>query len=690
MKKRSMEILQKLIEHPHQELTIHKLMEGWHKSEKTLRNDIQEILDYIKIIKLKSTIEFDGQTLKFIGHSSIHSMQDIFKQLNTYYYRMSLDERKIYIIVKLLYQQDYFAMQQLADDMCVTRNTIVDDCKNVDEYLKRHHIIFESKSKKGIKIVVDNQENITLLLIDIFNNLIPSLTFEKTFFPQLIINLTGFKYSLADVAFYMESYAKDNNMIFAKESFHYVAICIFVLINRMIQVPYAVKTNKQQKELQLDTVGLIVQYVMNKLDYKDITDDKIINIERIILARQLSPQIQSINDFELYGVICHFLLAISSEIDIDLKSDDLLIKSLISHIKSMHNWNDTDIDFDINEDYGVAEIFRLKKIAENKYQILEKYLQYSLNTNMKNSIIIHICAAILRNRQNMDPFNVIISCPGSMATSKYLEVQIKNYFNFNVVDTMTTKQIERAKGQFNNVDFIISTVKIPQCNLPVVVVSPWITIDDINKIQRLNIKKKQNEIEPWNAYPILAKLYSVYKSANSHKIAYLNENIELLLEKSNINSNSSPSPVLLDMLKLKYIYTSDQKLHWKLAMKKAAEELIKDGYFDQNYLTEAIDNVKEYGAYIIISHGVALAHAGKTSEVYRDGISLLVAKDGIFFDEGEQVNLLFFFSQKSDIEYLELFKELIKLGEAFSNIDKIKTAKTSKEVYQRIKEILHK
>lgn len=86
---------------------------------------------------------------------------------------------------------------------------------------------------------------------------------------------------------------------------------------------------------------------------------------------------------------------------------------------------------------------------------------------------------------------VIISCPGSMATSKYLEAQIKNYFNFYVVDTMTTRQVEASKGCFDQVDFVISTVPIQDCVLPVAVVSPLITVEDINKIQNLAFKQKK-------------------------------------------------------------------------------------------------------------------------------------------------------------------------------------------------------
>ena len=124
-------------------------------------------------------------------------------------------------------------------------------------------------------------------------------------------------------------------------------------------------------------------------------------------------------------------------------------------------------------------------------------------------------------------------------------------------------------------------------------------------------------------------------------------------------------------------------------MQEASDDLRKDGYFDTKYVEEAIENVEEYGNYIIVSKGIALAHASnKGSGVYEDGISLLVAKNGIFFEDGDIVYLMFFFSQKGETDYLDLFKEIIELGKNQDNIEKIKKLGEGADVYSLIEEIL--
>lgn len=691
MKKRSTEILQRLLKDPNEELSLQKLTAEYRITEKTLKNDILEMKEFTREAGFTSALFCDSHKLRLNHRQNIRDLIDHVHTMNPYQYKMSPEERKIYIIIVLLDHKSYYSMQQLADELYVTRNTIINDCRLVEEYLKGYGIDFVAKSKKGIKIETD-EDKTQKLLIEMFQNLIQSIKNEETFFVRFIIKKAGFIYSLKDVIYHMNCFTRDNNMIFAKDIFFEIAICIFVLVNRLQQIGYekGLKEN-DLPSLKLDTIGNMVNYVIEELGYTSLGHKGVMAIERQILLRSQHPQIQSINDFELYSVICHFLLEISGEIDVEIQSDNLLIESLISHVKGMNNWNDAEYDWDM--EYETSGDFPwIRNIAEGKFCILERYLQYTLTPKMKDSIIIHICAALLRGRKNSNPLAVVISCPGSMATSKYLEAQIKNYFNFDIADIMTTRQVEQANGCFADVDFIISTVPIQDSMLPVIVVSPLITVEDINKIQNLAFRQKKSTLpETRVRFPILEKIYAIYESGNSRKIDYLNRELQQILDDSfYIESKVGTGFALLNMLKLKYIKMVGEKLPWRQAMQAASEDLIRDGYFNEKYVREAIGNVEEYGSYIIVNKGVALAHASKEAGVYEDGISLLVSREGIVFDEGDTVHLLFFFSQKGETDYLDLFKEIIKLGKNQEDIDKIRGLSDISDVYRTIWEILSK
>ena len=689
MKKRSTEILQRLIKNPGEVLHVEKLIGDYSVSEKTMRKDIQEIVQFVSERNMKDAISFDNHTLKLNNKRFARRLMEQIYSMNPYDYKMSLEERKIYIIVTLLTQDGYYSMQQLADELYVTRNTIVNDCKIVGEYLQRYEIPFVARSKKGIQIRGDKKQ-IDLMLIDLFHGILPDLNSEKSFFVQYIMRKLGFFYNLADIMYHMNTFTKEHNIIFANDVFYEMACCIFVLVNQIQLEEDGGDRRTEEKEeddLPLDLIGHIVNYVAEGIGYSSITRKELHYIESVIMQKGLSPQTESINDFELYGIICHFLLELSNEIGIDILSDDLLIGSLLSHIKSMDNWNDEDFNF---EDSSFEAFYQMRHYAEDKFPILEQYLPYAMSDKMKDSIVIHICAALLRNRKNRMQFNVLISCPGSMATGKYLEAQVKNYFNFHIVDTVPAKKLEQMADTLENVDFVISTVAIARCPFPVIVVSPLMTVEDINRIQSAAFRTEQEKENPKkNRYGFISKIQRIYETGSSDSIAFLNHELEKVLANAFFaQAGKENDSLLLEMLKLKYIKIEDKEMDWHAAMKLASEDLVRDGYFDVSYVEEAIGNIEEYGNYIIIAKSIALAHARKEAGVYEDGISLLISREGIKFEDDEVVHLLFFFSQKGDTDYLNLFKEIIRLGQDADNIRSLIQCGTCTEAYSQIAHIL--
>ena len=314
--------------------------------------------------------------------------------------------------------------------------------------------------------------------------------------------------------------------------------------------------------------------------------------------------------------------------------------------------------------YEDKKKFYEKNISKKNSIILERYLGYPLTKEMKESIMIHICAAFVRNLEYLNLLEVLIVCPGSMATGKYLEAQVKNYFDFRVAAVIPSRDVEEFLKS-NKIDFVISTVNVRSESVPCVKVQAQLTMNDINAIQNIAflLGRKENKSENESRYVeqnFLDVMKTFLEKLDASKRDEFFDEVYSLMETK---IQSTGKSILAQMLDPSKIMIKQEKITWEQGILQAADILEKKGCVGSDYGKKAVENVKEYGDYIIISKGIALAHAGKKeAHVYKDGLSLVMCPEGIEFTEGNIVYLVFCFAVAEEKDYLKLFQEIIALG----------------------------
>lgn len=696
MKKRSAEILRRLVDAPSKRLRLDTLMSDYRISEKTLRSDISSIMEFALDPAGGSLVRVTDAHVSLAPNVDPEDVCELLDAMDLYDYRLSLDERVGLIVIELLTLDEgqWLSMQALANLMYVTRNTVMADCKLVDSYLKRYDVELVSKSKLGMRIEVSGDAR-REILIDLFAGILSSRRCRHDYYSSLIAGQLGFAFTIDDVLDPIHRYLRVHNFALTLEVERELAAGLYVLLGAPdVQggdFGYSSFTSDASivTPVALDAVGKLVEEVARVLGLGNMAPEHIAAIERVILRRDLNPQIKQFDDFELYCAISHFLLLVGRDLDIEIQGDDLLVESLLSHIKSVTDWSADAFEFTPIGPSG-AMVGMVQAASEPHFSILEDYLHRPMDASMRASIVVHICAALYRSESSSRSCNVLIACPSSVATSKYLEAQVKNYFNLNVVGVVRTGELERGEPQDENVDFIISTVAIDRAPLPVVVVSPVLSIDDINLIQAQAFRQSRVESPSQVVGPsIISRLCDIYAQGNKRKVSYLNGVLARVLEEvESIEEESIHASPLLSMLQKKYIRVESGTIDWRSGIRMASEFLMRDGCFTQGYVDKAISNVEEYGSYIIVNQGIALAHAAHGDGASRDSLGLLVAKDGVVFDDDERVFLLFFFSQVDDTDFLELFREIISLGNDQAGLIRMRSVPNAADAYQFLLEML--
>lgn len=669
MRKRSTEILEKLILSNSKSMEVKKLITTYRISLKTLRTDVNEINDFLLEAKMSPTKLNEKEKLILL-EKDIMKIQDRLNHMDTYSYKMSREERQIYIIAELLMSQDYITMQNLAKKLNVSRNTILNDFETVKDYCLAFNVNVLMKSSKGIKIECDQKDRNNLLM-QIFHDLEDDYM-EKSFFHQLIQRKLGMKIPLEMIKEDLREYMEQQHMLVSDRVFSYVSIYLFVVINRKIN-----KKRRTVEKLTGDTASdNLLNWFADKYEVS-INKNDVKDFGRYMKQHDfnISSEQKEINDVELYGIIVYFLQMVGEDIECSLQSDTVLIESLLEHIRTLKNWEDYDFEMPLSDELPIPKEILEKTIEKNSI-ILERYLGYPLTKEMKESIMIHICAAFVRNLEYLNLLEVLIVCPGSMATGKYLEAQVKNYFDFRVAAVIPSRDVEEFLKS-NKIDFVISTVNVRSESVPCVKVQAQLTMNDINAIQNIAflLGRKENKSENESRYVeqnFLDVMKTFLEKLDASKRDEFFDEVYALMETK---IQSTGKSILAQMLDPSKIMIKQEKITWEQGILQAADILEKKGCVGSDYGKKAVENVKEYGDYIIISKGIALAHAGKKeAHVYKDGLSLVMCPEGIEFTEGNIVYLVFCFAVAEEKDYLKLFQEIIALG---------KTQKKMKDILQQ-------
>lgn len=669
MRKRSTEILEKLILSNSKSMEVKKLITTYRISLKTLRTDVNEINDFLLEAKMSPTKLNEKEKLILL-EKDIMKIQDRLNHMDTYSYKMSREERQIYIIAELLMSQDYITMQNLAKKLNVSRNTILNDFETVKDYCLSFNVNVLMKSSKGIKIECDQKDRNNLLM-QIFHDLEDDYM-EKSFFHQLIQRKLGMKIPLEMIKEDLREYMEQQHMLVSDRVFSYVSIYLFVILNRKIN-----KKRRTVEKLTGDTASdNLLNWFADKYEVR-INKNDVKDFGRYMKQHDfnISSEQKEINDVELYGIIVYFLQMVGEDIECSLQSDTVLIESLLEHIRTLKNWEDYDFEMPLSDELPIPKEILEKTIEKNSI-ILERYLGYPLTKEMKESIMIHICAAFVRNLEYLNLLEVLIVCPGSMATGKYLEAQVKNYFDFRVAAVIPSRDVEEFLKS-NKIDFVISTVNVRSESVPCVKVQAQLTMNDINAIQNIAflLGRKENKSENESRYVeqnFLDVMKTFLEKLDASKRDEFFDEVYSLMETK---IQSTGKSILAQMLDPSKIMIKQEKITWEQGILQAADILEKKGCVGSDYGKKAVENVKEYGDYIIISKGIALAHAGKKeAHVYKDGLSLVMCPEGIEFTEGNIVYLVFCFAVAEEKDYLKLFQEIIALG---------KTQKKMKDILQQ-------
>lgn len=687
MNKRSREILSQLITKTEysQTISIQDLAEMFKVSSRTIRYDIEQINDYLK--------ENHLQPLNLGKQGVINTQADITKARESlseegfYSFKLSREERVCFSAVMMICSDDYITLSEIADQLFVSRSTIIQDLEHIKSFFRERHLYVLSHSNKGL--LLEGRE------IDKRNLLIDMIQSENSIFKAepIFQHLTqclskNLKIDLEDISM-IEKIINEAEHIYGRfltdQSFvqlrNYFQLSLYRL-RKAHYVEYGDDKNSKW-DMAKGMIDHIQQFIV-----KEIPDTEIYYVASVLNRMKYIKKTTSNKEIVKMQVITrNFIEKISKDIHRNLQGDYIFYENLINHLES--TFSTLGDRFAINS--VVDEILQrypeVKQATERNVYVFEEYVGRKLSEEEIAYIVVHICAAIERNKNETVRYSVVLVCNGGIGTSQLLLARLEKFFHLDVIDIIPAHDIENMN--MDDVDAVISTISLEGKGIEYIQVDPLLTDEDCirvgEKLSKIHPKVSEKETISEENQDSLKSLETIKDILEEDE-----EEIAIGKIKSVIESffQKKEETTLSDLLPAQAIQIGVECSDWKGAIEASAKYLLKNGAINENYIKAMIKNVMENGPYIVVAPGFALPHEALNAGASKVGMSLIRLKTPVPFGKKEMdpIEWVCCLSAINKETHLKAMFQLVNLFYNQSFRKQIKECKTGEEIYKIIEQ----
>lgn len=252
-----------------------------------------------------------------------------------------------------------------------------------------------------------------------------------------------------------------------------------IMVGRILQGEY-IEPQPVKEDSSYDMAADILKYISQYCNIV-ITEDEVRYfssfLSRVRYIKKRSAEREAV---KVQMITRQFIERVSEELGVNLNNDYDFFENLSNHLESVFSVQ--------NPEYTASELIEevleanqdVVDAVKKHLQILQQYAGRSIQEIEIGYIAVHICAALERKKNKEIAFHVIVACHAGIGTSQLLMERLKKHFNFQIVDIISAHDAKNVDP--GNVDFIIATVPLKECQVEYVIVSPLLSDEDYLRI----------------------------------------------------------------------------------------------------------------------------------------------------------------------------------------------------------------
>lgn len=661
---RCMQILNKIIEN-NEFVKISTLSKIFNVSPRTIRNDLIKIEDYLIDNGFTLLIRDYKNGVKVNQASKLKNLINNFNNsIDANQIIYTKEDIKKFIVLKLLIEKEPVKQKYFEELFQVSRTTIFNSINEIDDILDNKSLRVERIPKLGFCIKSDIVSKVNEFSMQIINNFNIAKFYNYINFEEVSPGINSFYlenlidknlyYFLKSKIIKIESML---NKTFDDGSFIRIVLFLDKMINHKVESNIIYYKDKKLVSTKEYTVAneIILELLEEKFSF-EISQNLIYGLTILLLTSKGTNKNNKNNvspDF-----VNKLISSVEKELSIKIIDKEKLANSLTLHIEPMifrlkaGIMTQNPLFLQIKTDY--KEIFRA---VEKACSIFEEEFSITVNEQEVSYMTIYF-ASVLENENNkyIKKNKVAVVCVEGLAISKNLSISLKNLFDVEVTAEMSVRNLNEKIIAEN--DYIISTIDVPNIGSKLIKVSNDLNQDDIKILSEKFSKKVNTNIDLVKIERIMNSIKKWCDVKDLESLQY--EVFQAMLEKPKTIEAEVETKIMSFSREL--IEICSDVISWEDAVKKSGNLLIKKNYIKESYIDRIIQNINEFGGYMIISPRVMLAHAGIEDGVNENSISILSLKNG--FELKNQfdlpINLVITMAVTDEKSHLKFLKELVE------------------------------
>ncbi|MBW4082608.1 PTS sugar transporter subunit IIA [Paenibacillus sp. S150] len=677
-------------------LTFEDLSKEFHISERTLRNELLLINEYLAENNYPAVTTSRGQGMKLVLPDQ--TTQKLLAQVGGHtdkdYYRP--DERFLALLLEIADTTRTTLLYEMERKLQVSKSTLDEDMRKLRQYLYQYGTSVVSLTKQGI-VLQGDERSIRSMLYEVMNSM--------TDIDQLM------RYERTDAASFALEYL--DPQVLQQLGHHY---------DELLK-----KSSAEANQLYRNQIILFVATWVRRVQGGNTVNDSTKARAEIKEGPVRSFVDAVCEDFSLYpslNEIKYITFTIESFKPKDMNSSSdwvaaqLLAIQLIGHVEKV-----TGIPFSQEEEDLYEGLYKhingLLSRAKNELQVfnplkdtiketyaaiynavacfsrrIEDYTKKSLPEDEIGFLTVYFSTSASRmNQEEQYVYQAVVICNHGISTGKLLAANLKKHFNIEIIAVLSSYELTFIDKL--DADLIFTTISIEYPRKPILLLNPILMESDKKELKAFlnNHKDKRRKISnKLDATKLMQDVLALITDSGGIITPEGYQRVEETFKQHHLKINTREiQPMLQDVLYDSNILLNQEGENWKEVITKVALPLLNDEVIEERYINAMIRSVEEFGPYIVVGKHLALAHARPEDGVKKLGISVMTLKEPVHFGhpDNDPVKMVFCLAAVNSHSHIKIMKSLVELIDDTEKLSKLFVAEDVKTFNEVLHEEIH-